>query len=207
VIKAILELTASGLVRLLASTWRLEVCGDVHVQRLRAAGVPVVFTVWHAFLLLPLWHRRGEGITLLVSDHSDASYLARAAIRWGYRVVRGSSNRGAVKGFLGIVRTLESGGDVAMTPDGPTGPPRIPKPGAVAVAARARAAIVPIGGGASSAWRLGSWDSFAIPRPFARVRVVYGEPLRVETQADFEETRLVSLLGERLDSATEFATW
>ena len=204
--KSILECVASGIVRLLACTWRLEILGDVHVRRLRNAGVPVVFTVWHAFLLPPLWHRRGEGITLLVSDHNDGTYLARAANRWGYKVIRGSSTRGAIKGSLGIVRTLKSGGDVALTPDGPTGPARVTKPGAVAVAARSGAAIVPIGAGASSWWQLGSWDGFTIPRPFARVRVVYGEPLRVKSQLDHPEVRLVGALGRRLDAATEIAT-
>lgn len=204
-IRAFLGWTATATARLLASTWRLDIVGDAHVQRLRNAGVPLVFAVWHAFLLPPLWHRRGEGITLLVSDHDDAGLLACAAVRWGYKVVRGSSTRGAVKGLLGLVRTLESGGDVALTPDGPTGPARIPKPGAVAVAARVGGAVVPIGAGASSWWRLKSWDGMSIPRPFARVRVVYGEPLRMESQSNSEAAGAVDMLGRRLELVTERA--
>ena len=204
--KFLLERMASGIVRLLACTWRLEIVGDSRVKQLRDAGVPVVFTVWHAFLLPPLWHRRGEGITLLISDHNDGGYVARAAVRWGYNVVRGSSTRGAIKGSLGIVRALESGGDVAITPDGPSGPPRIPKSGAVVVAARAGAAIVPVGAGASSWWQLGSWDGFSIPRPFARVRVVYSQPLRMERWSHQPDDGLVGALGRQLEAATEVAT-
>ena len=203
--KPVVERLASGIVRLLASTWRLEILGDAHVRRLRDAGVPVVFAVWHAYLLPPLWHRRGEGITLLISDHDDGGIVARAAERWGYKVVRGSSTRGAVKGSLGIVRTLRSGGDVAITPDGPTGPPRIPKSGAVAVAARAGAAIVPVGAGASSLWQMGSWDGFSIPRPFARVRIVYNPPLRFEKQSERLDDGLICALGRHLEEATEVA--
>jgi lysophospholipid acyltransferase (LPLAT)-like uncharacterized protein len=203
--KSVLECAATGIVRLLASTWRLEVHGDAHVSQLRETGVPVVFTVWHAFLLPPLWHRRGEGITLLVSDHGDAGYLVRAALRLGYEVVRGSSTRGAIKGAKGILRTLGVGGDVALTPDGPTGPARVAKPGAVAVAARAGAAIVPIGAGASSWWRIGSWDDFSIPRPFARVRIVYGQPMLMETRSNQAEEGSDGALGKRLEAATELA--
>ena len=196
---------ASSFVKALASTWRLEVSGEQHVLELRHAGIPVVFTVWHAFLLPPLWHRRNEGITLLVSDHGDAEYLARAAIRWGYGVVRGSSTRGAIKGTKGILRTLHGGGDVAFTPDGPTGPPRVAKPGATAVAARAGAAIVPIGAGATSWWQIGSWDRFSIPRPFSRVRLVYGDPLRFDESCNQAEEERSGELGRRLDVVAEYA--
>jgi len=195
---------ASAVVRILAATWRLEVVGNRNVLRLRSAGIPVVFAVWHAHLLAPLWHRRHEGITLLVSDHGDAGHLAGSAVRWGYRVVRGSSTRGGVRGLLGLMRTLASGRDVAIAPDGPRGPAKVPKPGVLAAAARARAAIVPVGAWASSSWRFNSWDGFLVPRPFARVRVVYDEPLKTEIAVG-EAKAFTGLVARRLDSAQERA--
>jgi lysophospholipid acyltransferase (LPLAT)-like uncharacterized protein len=66
-----------------------------------------------------------------------------------------------------------------MTPDGPRGPARVAKPGAVAAAQRSGAAIMPVGIGASPAWRAPSWDRFLVPSPFAKVRMVYGEPFGV----------------------------
>lgn len=190
-----MESTANRIVsvaaRLLAQTWRLDVVGEEHVFELRRGGFPIVFAVWHAHLLPPLWHRRGEGITLLVSGHADATHLASAGRRWGYNVVSGSSTRGGVGGLRGIVRVLADGGDVAFTPDGPRGPAREAKPGAMAAAQLSGAAIIPIGAAASSEWRFDSWDRFRLPRPFAKVRVVYGEPLN-GTDGD---------LAERLDLA------
>ena len=162
---------------MLARTWTLSVRGDEHVARLRDERVPIVFAVWHASMIPPLWHRKGEGITLLVSQHSDANYLAQSALRWGYHVVRGSSTRGAVSGLRGIVNALAMGRDAAFTPDGPRGPARRAKKGTLVAAHLAGAAIVPVGAGASSAWRVGSWDQLAVPRPYARVQVIYGEPM------------------------------
>jgi len=164
---------------LLAHTWRLEVSGEEHLSRLRAEGLPAIYAVWHGLLLAPLWHRRRRGITLLVSAHADGSRLASAARRWGYRVVHGSSTRGGKGGLRGIVRVLRGGGDAAFTPDGPRGPARVVKGGAVAAAQHGAAALVPVGAHASSAWRAPSWDGFLVPRPFARVRIVYGPPFRV----------------------------
>jgi lysophospholipid acyltransferase (LPLAT)-like uncharacterized protein len=45
----------------------------------------------------------------------------------------------------------------------------------------------------SSCWRLKSWDRFILPRPFSRVRVIFGVPLRIgvtATPEDFENERL-----------------
>jgi lysophospholipid acyltransferase (LPLAT)-like uncharacterized protein len=45
----------------------------------------------------------------------------------------------------------------------------------------------------SSCWRFKSWDRFILPRPFSKVRVIFGAPLRIGTAAtpeDFENERL-----------------
>ncbi len=178
-----IEAGARWIATLLARSWRLEVSGEHHVVGLRHAGERVIFAVWHGSLLAPLWHRRREGITLLVSAHRDGARLADAARRWGYHIATGSSTRGGSGGLRRIVRALAAGGEVAFTPDGPRGPARVAKPGAVAAARLAAAFIVPVASSAEAAWCTSSWDGFTIPRPFARVRVVYGEPFRVPTDS------------------------
>ncbi len=186
---AVLRLAASTLAR----TWNLTVSGEQHVERMRAAGSPILFAVWHGNLLAPLWHRRGEGITLLVSAHDDGGQLAAAARGWGYDAVRGSSTRGGVQGLRGLVRVLRRGGVAAVTPDGPRGPARIPKPGVAAAAQLTGAPVVPVATAASRGWRLHSWDRFLVPRPFARVAIAYGDPLIIKTNAGDPSTAAASL--------------
>lgn len=53
------------------------------------------------------------------------------------------------------------------------------KPGFVAAAQRGNGIIIPLWAEADRAWRLNSWDRFLIPKPFARVRVFYGQPFTV----------------------------
>jgi len=53
------------------------------------------------------------------------------------------------------------------------------KAGVIALARLSGAPIVPVAVGASRQWRLGSWDEFRIPKPFARCVVRFGEPIRV----------------------------
>lgn len=164
---------------LLAASWALDIVGEDGLWRLRDAGTPIVYAIWHGSLLPALWRHRGEPTTLLVSSHRDGGQVARAACSWGYRVVRGSTTRGGARGLRGLVRALEQGGDVAVTPDGPRGPARVVKPGAIAAAQRAAAAVLPVATAAASAWRARSWDEFLVPRPFTHVRIVYGRPFTV----------------------------
>ncbi|MDH3458199.1 MAG: lysophospholipid acyltransferase family protein [Gemmatimonadota bacterium] len=173
-----------GFVRALARTWRIEAVGEEHITAARASGSPVLFAVWHGQLLVPLWHRRRQPITLLVSAHGDGKLLARAAERWGYGIAYGSSTRGGSAGLRRLVRVLQAGGDGAVTPDGPRGPARVAKAGVLAAARGTGASIIPVAAAATSAWRVRSWDGFMVPRPFARVRVVYGAPLAVPRTGD-----------------------
>lgn len=179
-----LDTLAAWCTSLVARSWQIEVVGEDHVTAVRRSGVPVLFAVWHDQLLAPLWHRRREEITLLVSAHRDGARLAHAAQRWGYRTVFGSTTRRGADGLRRLVRALKAGHDGAITPDGPRGPARIAKDGIIAAARHAGAVVVPVAASASRGWRTRSWDRFLIPQPFARVRVVYGRPLSVGVDAE-----------------------
>jgi lysophospholipid acyltransferase (LPLAT)-like uncharacterized protein len=167
------------LVRVLAATWRVRVHGAEHLQGLRQAHRPFVFVLWHSRILPLLYQHRHEDMVLLISRHRDGEYLATLGERWGYRSVRGSTKRGGEVGLLGIVRALQGGAVVAITPDGPRGPAEQVQPGAVAAAQHAGVPLLPIGARPSSAWWLGSWDRMCIPKPFARLDIVYGAPIEV----------------------------
>lgn len=167
-------------VNALMVTTRLRRLDEERYVRFRREGRPVIFAFWHGHLLPLLHAHRGEGIVTLVSDHGDGEYLTRVNGRLGYGTVRGSSTRGGVRGLKGLIRAARSGRDLALTPDGPRGPARRVKPGALAVAQATGLPIVPLAAGASGGWHLGSWDAFLVPRPFSTVCVAYGEPVRVE---------------------------
>ncbi|HEX9727653.1 MAG TPA: lysophospholipid acyltransferase family protein [Gemmatimonadales bacterium] len=194
---AFLALLGRAALGLLALTWRIELDGVDHLRRMRATGRGFVFGSWHRGMVPLIWHHRGEGVTLLISQHRDGEWLSAAVKRWGYRVVRGSSTRGGMSGLRGLVRTLRSGGEVAVTADGPRGPARVPKPGTVAAARHVSAPILPVAAAASRAWLVRSWDALMVPQPFARVRIVYGAPFEVYDPAD-DGGRL---LADRLDAA------
>lgn len=187
------------LVRLLASTWRIREVNRSPSQRLRDGGKPVVFTLWHGEMLALLWHHRNEGITVLISEHGDGEIIARIAEALGFHTVRGSTSRGAGRALLGMSRTVQDGGDVAFTPDGPRGPARRFAPGALIVAQRTGAPVITLAVAPSRAWRLKSWDAFMIPKPFARIHIAYGDPVYLDVPSPREAAEQT----KRFDSLME----
>lgn len=170
----------------------------------RASGRPVIIVSWHSRILpLLFWHRR-EGIVLLVSRHRDGTYLVDLARRWGYDAVRGSTRRGGAVGLLGVVRALQQGRTVAVTPDGPRGPAGRVQPGALVAAQHTGALIVPVSARPSAAWWLQSWDRFCVPRPFATIDVAYGSPTTV-APGEENRTRAVGAVERVLHELTDAA--
>jgi lysophospholipid acyltransferase (LPLAT)-like uncharacterized protein len=165
--------------RALASSWRIRTVHEDRWKALNATGRPYVYLLWHEAILPLLWHHRGQGVAVVVSEARDGQYLADFALALGYRAVRGSSTRGATRALLGAVRELREGRQVAFTPDGPRGPRRTLKPGALVAAQRAGTAVITVHAEAAWAWRLNSWDRMMIPKPGARVRITYGRPFDI----------------------------
>jgi lysophospholipid acyltransferase (LPLAT)-like uncharacterized protein len=172
-------LAGRGVLQLLARTWRFRIVNEAAIDGLRATKRSFIFSLWHGQLLPLLWHHRDEGVVLLISEHRDGELVARAAESLGYALVRGSTTRSADRALISVIRELQAGREVAITPDGPKGPAGKYAPGALIASQRSGAVIVPVVAVADRAWRLKSWDRFMIPKPFARVTVAYGDPASV----------------------------
>ena len=170
-------------------------------DRAGVLGKPVdqnyIGSLWHNRLLIFPFvlqrffsNRRGAA---LISASRDGDLLADAIARFGFDVVRGSSSRLGASAILQLTDVLASGRDVVITPDGPRGPAYELGPGIIFLAQKSGAAVLPVNIEYSSCWRLNSWDRFVLPRPFAKIRVIIGQPHRVRptnTVDDFEAERL-----------------
>ena len=178
------------LLRVWERTLRYEV-----EDRAGILGKPVtknyIGALWHNRLLIfPLVLRRffpNRPGAALISASRDGDLLTEAIHRFGYDVVRGSSSRLGASAILQLTEELSSGRDVVITPDGPRGPVYELGPGIVFLAQKSGASVLPMNLEYSRCWRLGSWDRFIIPQPFSRVRVLIGQPHRVNPTGTPEE--------------------
>lgn len=153
--------------------------------------------LWHnRLLLLPfvikryLPARRGAA---LISPSGDGALLAGLVERFDFEVVRGSSSRKGASAIRQLAEVIANGKDVVITPDGPRGPAYELGQGIVFLAQQSGAAVVPVNLEYSSCWRLKSWDRFILPKPFSKVRVIFGAPHHVRltnNETEFEEERV-----------------
>ena len=122
-------------------------------------------------------------LAVLVSLSADGGVMARFLTRLGFSVIRGSSSRGGAVGLLSMIRLLKrrKSSLVSLAVDGPRGPRGEAKLGIFKLAASLDSPIVVGGVFSDRSWVFKrSWSQAYIPKPFARIRVVYQEPIEVD---------------------------
>jgi len=151
---------------------------------------------------LPTHAHRGWHV--LVSPSPDGDISEKLLEANGYHVIRGSSSRGGARALREMLRILDEGAVLFITPDGPRGPMHSMNPGLAFMARATGREIVPLGFACDRAWHADSWDRFTIPKPFARVCVVYGDPVSVSREADeAEQEEATSLVRARTLAAEQ----
>lgn len=199
-------------VRMLGGTWRIEWASSEGAASLEAESRPYLLAFWHEHILSLAYTHRDRGIVVLVSQSRDGEYISQVIHRLGLGTVRGSSSRGGVRALLHMAKHGREGHSLAVTPDGPRGPRHQVQTGLLSIAARSGLPIVPLTTGCRGSWRLDSWDRFEIPKPFARVRVITGEPISIPMDATVDalerdySMRVQSAMDEVERQALSFAS-
>jgi lysophospholipid acyltransferase (LPLAT)-like uncharacterized protein len=172
---------APGILRSLAASWRFGEVGatDGSVGPPKRRARREIYSLWHQHLLMLMLRHRDEEIAVMISRSRDGEFAAPVVERLGFQVVRGSSSRGGSRALEEMTQAADAGRALALTVDGPRGPARHSKPGAVLIASRAGIPLVPVVAIPASARCLDSWDRFLVPYPRSRVFVAYGEPISI----------------------------
>lgn len=150
-----------------------------------------VLGFWHGTMLIPWYLHRNKDFAALVSQSKDGEILSRILTKWKYVIARGSSNVGGKDALNILLDQANNKYSIAITPDGPTGPPHIFKAGAVVTAKKSNIPLVLLGIAHESKYQLKSWDKFEIPKPFSKIAAVYSDPIFIDSALDFDGTSAV----------------
>jgi lysophospholipid acyltransferase (LPLAT)-like uncharacterized protein len=186
----------SILIRTLCATLRYRIIDEAGFLDERVPR-PAIMLIWHnRILAMPVLYRRHyvnrKGLRVLTSASRDGAYLSEFVRCFGLDSVRGSSSRRGAEALLDLIRTLEDGFDLCVTPDGPRGPRYSLGPGVILLSERCRVPLLPVLIEYSAYWRFNSWDGFAVPKPFSEVTVTVLSGIQIGvtgSEAEFEKER------------------
>lgn len=185
-------------VRVMHFTYRYRYGDQSSIQKLKSENKNYVFSIYHQNLFPGILAQTGIKHVVIVSKSKDAEPVAFTCRRFGHVVCRGSSKRGSVdkNGSVAkeeMIECLKAGIPGAVTVDGPKGPANKVKPGIIDMARKSGAYIIPYIVWTESYWQFNSWDLFRLPKPFSKIHISYGEPMKIDSDCSDYESEMQSL--------------
>jgi len=203
---------AWAMITLVSRTLRIQIIGEAHLDSLKNHKTPIVWAIWHGRQFLISRYLAYQNTCVLSSPSRDGRLQGAILGRFKYRIIYGSSKKSPVRALLGLVTELKkNGGNCVMAVDGPTGPIYRAKPGALFVAKKINAAVVPLTFSVRRGKVLAAWDRYLFPWPFTRAVIVIGEPIFPEPDTsqpciDGEVVLLENRLNQCMQEADRVAS-
>lgn len=167
---------------------RWNVLGEKNIQGLIEKNRSFILVTWHGKVLSVFKYFSKKNYTGLASKSKDGGLIVDVGEKMGYKFVRGSSGKGGSAAYQDMADLLKkSSTQLIITPDGPTGPEHVPKPGAVRLARESGVPVIPVIGHASRSWTLKNWHTFYISKPFSKIKLVVGQPIYFTKEQKIEE--------------------
>ena len=170
------------------NTW--DIRGENNYKSALKNNKSVIISVWHGNLLIPFMHLAKNNYYGLAGMNRDAEIISKIGLKLGWKLLRGSSSKKGPEIFTEIVKILSNPPSlVALTPDGPKGPEKIPKPGVIRAAQKTGAVIIPVASCSTKNWQFINWHTFFLEKPFGKIYLEYGNPISFNIDDDFESCK------------------
>jgi lysophospholipid acyltransferase (LPLAT)-like uncharacterized protein len=148
---------------------------------------PFITAFWHNRLMMgPYGWMNAMPFYMLISGHKDGQIIAKTVGHHGILTIVGSKSKGGIAALKTILKTLQGGACIGMTPDGPRGPRLVATEGIINVARLSGCDILPFTYAVSRRKVFNSWDRFVFALPFGKGVLAWGEPLKIPKKIDPE---------------------
>lgn len=182
-------------------------------RAMRESGEPFILVGFHG-RQFPILAYVGAVPMVILTSLSDLGWFEACFLsKFGALIERGSNTRGGARALITLRRHLDEGRTVGISVDGPKGPHESVKAGAIYLARKTGAPLIPCGAAFRPRVRYSrSWDRSFVPIPFSRLTVVVGDPIHVRRDGGDEviaeeQSRVRDVLialGERADRVGYF---
>lgn len=163
--------------RSLSLTWRISVEEPEQMRSDVKSKTPMILAHWHGdeIPLVALTPR--YKIATIVSTSKDGEMMNVLLRLLGGKTSRGSSTRGGASALKGLIRLVRLGMNCSFAVDGPKGPIHQVKPGVFELSRVLNCPIYSAGVLCDRAWIFEkSWNKAYLPKPFAKIKVVWVGP-------------------------------
>ena len=159
-----------------------------YVENLWKKNEAFILCFWHGrLLMMPLSWNIKKKINVLISSHPDGQLLSRTVKYFDIETIIGSSSKGGSGAIRNIIKSLQSGTSIGMTPDGPRGPRMRINSTIIKIASLTGCKIVPLAYSVKKKFFLNSWDKFLVALPFGKGCFIWGKPIKIKKNISTNE--------------------
>ena len=195
--------------------------GDEHVLEMIKKKQPMILCMWHhSLMMMPFVVIKAQktepsfNTMALASKHGDGRFVSSIMSRFDFVNVAGSTqsnHRGEARktsrgidlgNFRKLFHGLQSGLNLAITPDGPRGPKCKINSHIAAISKISGVPLLPASCVVSKSKKLKTWDEFRIPLPFSHIVYAFEDFIWVNKDISEENTQKINhLLEEKINLA------
>ena len=186
-------------IALWSATWRIDRKDLARIDAWLDRGIPVLAVFWHG-KYLPLFRIvSGRRAMAFIADGFRGRAIATICKFHGYETRMLGENHHGLSSLDAALS--DAHGLVAAAVDGPLGPYKSVHLGVIRTAVSHGYRIVPVEVESHPVWRLTiRWDRFEIPLPFARVKLVCGDPVDLQQGSADAYTKWREAVGAALSA-------
>lgn len=142
--------------------------------------------------ILMLWHNRLAPLAYILNkfapQYDYAAFISNSRDGDSLAILADSYRQGrAIRvphdarhtALCEMIKQMKRGTEIfIITPDGPRGPQYQVKPGIILAAKITQAQIIPLTWSADRFWQFKTWDKLMFPKPFAKLFISLGDPIK-----------------------------
>lgn len=184
-------------------TTRWTFRGQEEVYALLKDDQSIIVSFWHnQMALCPFAWFQGYPFRMLISPHFDGIIISDVVRYFGIETIYGSSSKETFSAVRSLLKALQKGQSIGITPDGPKGPRETVKEGIAVLALLSQKPVFCLSVLTRHFSLRSSWDHFKIPLPFSKGIVMWKQ---VHQCAQDDRITLKKKIAQTLETVTKNA--